>query len=61
MNMEDATKKLLEHPPVKYLIFGIRPDDGNFRLDAAACISEEDFEKEKQKFLKFRKFELRER
>jgi len=60
MNQEDATKRLVEHPPLKYFIFGIKPDDGNFRIDACACISEEDFNKEKEKFLKYRKFEMRE-
>jgi hypothetical protein len=61
MNIEDATRKLIEHPQVKYFILGIVPDDGNFRLDAAACISEQDFDKEKQKFLKFRTFIMKEK
>jgi len=61
MNIEDATKKLIEHPPVKFFILGIVPDDGNFRIDGAACISEQDFEREKQKFLKFRTFLMKEK
>jgi len=60
MNLEKATEKLINHPEIKGVIFGIIPNDGNFRLDAACYISEKDFDKEKEKFIRFRKFVFKE-
>lgn len=60
MTLEEATNRIVKHPPIKYLVFGVVPNDGNFRLDCAACISEADLQKEKEKFLTVRTFEVRE-
>ena len=60
MTLEEATDKVLNHPELKYLIFGVVPNDGEFRLDAAACVSEKDLENEKKKFLTVRIWELKE-
>lgn len=60
MNLEKATEKLNNHPEIKGVIFGIIADDSDFRLDAACYVSEKDFEKEKEKFIKFRRFVLNE-
>ena len=58
MKQEEAEKKLDNHPKIEYFIFGITPDDGNFRLDAAACISREDARNESKKFIKFNLYKL---
>lgn len=60
MTLAEATDKVINHPPIKYLIFGVIPNDGEFRLDCAACISEKDLEKEKKKFLTARTFKMEE-
>lgn len=61
MNLEIAMEKLTSHPEIKGLIFGIIADDGSFRLDCAAYIDEKDFKKEASRFIKFRKFVLKEK
>lgn len=60
MNLEIATEKLINHPDIKGLVLGIIAEDGDFRIDCAAYINESDFDKEKEKFIKFRKFILKE-
>lgn len=60
MNLETATQKLINHPEIKGLIFGIIAEDGDFRMDCFAYVSEKDFEKGKEKFIKFRRFGLKE-
>lgn len=60
MKLEEATDKVINHPELKYLIFGVIPNDGMFRLDACVCVSEKDKEKELKKFLTVRVFELKE-
>lgn len=56
-----ATEKLMNHPKIRGVILGIIAEDGEFRMDAAAYISEEDFKKESGKFIKFRNFVLKEK
>ena len=60
MNLETAIDKLVKHPEIKGVVFGVVPDDGNFRLDAFCYISEKDFEKSVEPFMKYRKFVLKE-
>lgn len=60
MKLEEATDKVINHPPLKYLIFGVRPNDSEFRLEAVACVSDADLLKEKKKFLTVRIWELKE-
>lgn len=60
MNLEKATEKLINHPEIKGLIFGVIAEDGDFRLDVFAYVSEKDFDKGKEKFIKYRKFVLKE-
>jgi len=58
MRQEEAEKKLKEHPEITHFIFGIVPDDGNFRFDAIGCISREDARNESKKFLKYKLYQL---
>jgi hypothetical protein len=60
MNLYTATEKIKNHPPITHLIFGFVPEDGDYRIDVVACCGEENFEKEKIRFVKFRKFTLKE-
>ena len=60
MKQEEAEKRLAAHSEITYLILGIRSEDGNFRFDCAACISEDDYRKEVKKFHQHRLFTVKE-
>lgn len=60
MNLQEGLKKIEEHPDIPLFIFGLIAEDGNYRLDAAACLSQADLEKERERFMACRIWKMEE-
>lgn len=60
MTEDEAIEKLKTYPPVMILLVGvISKGNGNFGFDAVGCVDMVSYHKEKERFVDFRVFHLK--